>query len=379
MSDGVIRGHDRDVGGRREAALLVRGGVDDILYSSAEFRGGGEGEALVARTPDGHGPMTLREVVDVCIDRGRETVVAVAQGGHVDEATAVVELAELVRVGLPYDGLDRVTVHEVHAEKLEAAVLQELLERELGVVRDVVAQQLVVAVVTEDVLEARDGDETEGLRLQVASDVPEHVARVRLMLEEVKLHEGVKRALRVAHIAGREALVDAVLFIGNSIGLLDEGRLMLESDEVERGGVRLTGQGITRLVAGERSGTFRVLREILPHAEELTAATADFHDAATVDVVLLHGSQEARVLLVTEARHGAGATAGADDVTVIVDRLGVKLDEAAGRALAEGEAQRMVLRELRRCRDVLRTRRHVVEGHQRRQCVAAGDTSHVHI
>ena len=198
------------------------------------------------------------------------------------------------------------------------------------------------------------------------------------MLEEVELHEGVKRALRVAHVAGREALVDAVLFIGKGIGLLDEGRLMLEADEVERGGVRLTGQGITRLVAGERSGTFRVLREILPHAEELAAATADFHDAATVDVVLLHGGEEARVLLVTEARHGAGATAGADDITVIVDRLGVKLDEAAGRALAEGEAQRMVLRELRRCRDVLRTRRHVVEGHQRRQCVAAGDTSHVH-
>ena len=154
--------------------------------------------------------MTLREVVDVCIDRGGETVVAVAQGGHVDEAAAVVKLAELVRVGLPHDRLDRVTVHEVHAEELEAAVLQELLERELGVVRDVVAEQLVVAVVTEDVLEARDGDEAEGLGLQVLPDVPEHVARVRLMLEEVELHEGVKRALRIAHVAGREALVDAI-------------------------------------------------------------------------------------------------------------------------------------------------------------------------
>lgn len=210
MGDGVVRGHDRDVGGRREAALLERGRVDDVLYSSAELRGGGEGEALVARTPDGHGPTTLREVVDVCIDRGGETVVAVAQGGHIDEATAVVELAELVRVGLPYDGLDRVTVHEVHAEKLEAAVLQELLERELGIVRDVVAEQLVVAVVTEDVLEARDGDEADGLRLQVVPDVPEHVARVRLMLEEVELHEGVERALRVAQVARREALVNAV-------------------------------------------------------------------------------------------------------------------------------------------------------------------------
>ena len=198
------------MGGRREAALLERGGVDDVLYSAAEFRGGGEGEALVARTPDRHGPTTLREVVDVCIDRGGETIVAVTQGGHIDEAAAVTKLAELVRVGLPHDGLDRVTVHEVHAEKLEAAVLQELLKRELGVVRDVVAEQLVVTVVTEDVLEARNGDEAEGLRLQVASDVPEHVARIRLMLEEVELHEGVERALRVAHVAGREALVDAV-------------------------------------------------------------------------------------------------------------------------------------------------------------------------
>ena len=123
VGDGVVRGHDRDVGGRRESSLLERGGVDDVLYSSTEFRGGGEGEALVARTPDRHGPTTLREVVDVCIDRGRETVVAVTQGGHIDEAAAVVELAELVRVGLPHDGLDRVTVHEVHAEELEAAVL----------------------------------------------------------------------------------------------------------------------------------------------------------------------------------------------------------------------------------------------------------------
>ena len=154
--------------------------------------------------------MTLREVVNVCIDRGGETVVAVAQGGHVDEAAAVMELAELVWVGLPHDGLDRVAVHEVHAEKLEAAVLQELLKRKLGVVRDVVAEQLVVAVVAEDVLEARDGDETEGLRLQVVPDVPEHVARVRLMLEEVELHEGVEWSLRVAHVAGREALVDAI-------------------------------------------------------------------------------------------------------------------------------------------------------------------------
>ena len=154
--------------------------------------------------------MTLREVVDVCIDRSGETVVAVAQGGHVNEAAAVMELAELVRVGLPHDGLNRVAVHEVHAEEFKAAVLQELLERELGVVRDVVPEQLVVAVVAEDVLEARDGDEAEGLRLQVVPDVPEHVARVRLMLEEVELHEGVKRALRVAHVAGREALVDAI-------------------------------------------------------------------------------------------------------------------------------------------------------------------------
>ena len=379
MDDGVIRGHDRDVGGRREATLLERGGVDDVLYSSAELRGGGEGEALVARTPDGHGPMTLREVVDVCIDRSRETVVAVAQGGHVDEAAAVMELAELVRVGLPHDGLDRVTVHEVHAEELEAAVLQELLERELGVVRDVVAEQLVVAVVAEDVLEARDGDEAEGLWLQVVPYVPEHVARIRLMLEEVELHEGVERALRVAHVAGREALVDAILFIGRGIGLRNERRLMLDADKVERGGVRLTGQRVTLLIAGERSGTFRVLGEILPHAKELTAATADFHDTATADVLLLHGGEEARVLLVAEARHGAGATAGADDVTVIVDRLSVELDEAAGRALAEREAQRMVLRELRRRRDVLRTRRHVIEGHQRRQRVAAGDTGHLHI
>ena len=154
--------------------------------------------------------MTLREVVDVCIDRSGETVVAVAQGGHVDEVAAVMELAEFVRVGLPHDGLDRVAVHKVHAEKLKAAVLQELLERELGIVRDVVAEQLVVAVVAEDVLEARDGDEAEGLRLQVVPYVPEHVARIRLMLEEVELHEGVKRALRVAHVAGREALVDAI-------------------------------------------------------------------------------------------------------------------------------------------------------------------------
>ncbi len=121
---------------------------------------------------------------------------------------------------------------------------------------------------------------------------------------------------------------------------------MLDADEVERGGVRLAGQGIAGLVAGERSGTLRILREVLPHAEELTAATADLHDATTADVMLLQGGEEARVLLVAEARHGAGATAGADDVTVIVDRLGVKLDEAAGRALAEGKAQRMVLREL---------------------------------
>ena len=154
---------------------------------------------------------------------------------------------------------------------------------------------------------------------------------------------------------------------------------MLDADEVERGGVRLTGQGITLLIAGERSGTFRVLGEILPHAKELTAATADFHDTATADVLLLHGGEKARVLLVTEARHGAGATAGADDVTVVIDRLGVELDEAAVRALAEGEAQRMVLRELRRRRDILRTRRHVIEGHQRRQRVAAGDTGHLHI
>ena len=154
---------------------------------------------------------------------------------------------------------------------------------------------------------------------------------------------------------------------------------MLEADEVERGGVRLAGQGIPGLVAGERSGTFRILGEILPHAEELTAATADLHDTATADVMLLHGGEEARVLLVAETRHGAGATAGADDVTVIVDRLGVELDEATGRALAEGQAQRMVLRELRRRRDVLRTRRHVIEGHERRQRVAAGDTSHIHI
>ena len=192
--------------------------------------------------------------------------------------------------------------------------------------------QLIVAVVLEDVLQAGHGDQPHAPLPQIPADAPEHHPRLRLVLQKVEGQEHIVRAvrehrlLRLREPAGHLQTV----FPGDLYQIL----LMFN--------------------AAGRHGKFRQDRQ------ELSPAAAHLHKFLSLQMPRL---DQMAVLSPAQLHHGGGEAARPDHIPVVVHRLAVKLHQAAGRALAQVQGDPLIRRHRLPVGDVLSGGRHMVQGH----------------
>ena len=208
-----------------------------------------------------------------------------------------------------------------------------------------VPNQLIVAVVLKNILQAGHGDQAHSSGRQVVSDAPQHHSRLRLMFQEIK---------------GEEYVVGAARYKG--VFCLRKSLLHVQAVLYSR-----LHQILPVLYAVD------LHREFPQHREKLSTAAACLQKFLSFQMI---GLYEMAVLPSAKIHHGGGESAGPDHVPVIVHRLTVKLYQAAVRALAEIQCDPVVLLHLIPVRNILGGRRHVIQSHQRlfRQFLAAGNT-----
>ena len=257
----------------------------------------------------------------------------------------------------------------------------------------------------QNVLKARHRQKAQSARLQVPPNGLQHILRMRLVLQEIELHEGIEGSLREVAVSFRKALIDVQTAFLCSI---DQLRLMLQSHKRSLPAELFDGLCLRRTVPGVQPGQkaagcrvlrartyvcagacrfcfFRCCRRIacrcrqklrcreVPHAEELAAAAAHLNDLRLPDAPGKELCQKAGIFCMTELPHGAAASAGPDHVPVVVHRLHGKLHESAVPALAEGEIHSPLGVQLLPGRDVLGAGGHVVKDTEAGQCAAAGN------